>query len=108
MLKRHSTWKRPCQQIQNGSEFPELAAQNFRNPHPGTALICIWNARLFFIERNSARRLTLFPTPRRSVHKVISSDAAKIRTEDADAQEPRYINSSTNERATSGGKRGSR
>src|SRR6267143_5191530 len=27
-----STWKRPCQQIQNGSEFPELVAQNFRNP----------------------------------------------------------------------------
>src|SRR5438876_1235647 len=28
-----STWKRPCQKIQNGSEFPELVAQNFRNPH---------------------------------------------------------------------------
>src|SRR6266850_2197342 len=28
-----STWNRPCQQIQNGSEFPELVAQNFRNPH---------------------------------------------------------------------------
>ena len=27
-----STWNRPCQQIQNGSVFPELAAQNFRNP----------------------------------------------------------------------------
>src|SRR5258708_40308973 len=27
-----STWKRPCQKIQNGSEFPELVAQNFRNP----------------------------------------------------------------------------
>src|SRR5262249_20272899 len=27
-----SIWKRPCQRIQNGSEFPELAAQNFRNP----------------------------------------------------------------------------
>jgi DNA replication protein DnaC len=28
-----STWKRPCQKIQNGSEFPELVAQIFRNPH---------------------------------------------------------------------------
>src|SRR5439155_25727256 len=28
-----STQKRPCQKIQNGSEFPELVAQNFRNPH---------------------------------------------------------------------------
>src|SRR6267143_991874 len=28
-----STWKRPCQKIQNGSEFPELVAQNSRNPH---------------------------------------------------------------------------
>src|SRR6267143_1005538 len=28
-----STRKRPCQKIQNGSEFPELVAQNFRNPH---------------------------------------------------------------------------
>src|SRR5258708_38269358 len=28
-----STRKRPCQKIQNGSEFPELMAQNFRNPH---------------------------------------------------------------------------
>src|SRR5216683_8243521 len=27
-----STWKRPCQKIQNGSEFPELMAQNSRNP----------------------------------------------------------------------------
>src|SRR6267143_2860793 len=27
-----STWKRPCQKIQNGSEFPELVAQIFRNP----------------------------------------------------------------------------
>src|ERR1700730_41311 len=27
-----STWKRPCKKIQNGSEFPELVAQNFRNP----------------------------------------------------------------------------
>src|SRR6267378_933241 len=27
-----STRKRPCQKIQNGSEFPELMAQNFRNP----------------------------------------------------------------------------
>src|SRR5229473_7037495 len=27
-----STWKRPCQKIQNGSEFPELVAQNSRNP----------------------------------------------------------------------------
>src|SRR5205814_1145389 len=27
-----STQKRPCQKIQNGSEFPELVAQNFRNP----------------------------------------------------------------------------
>src|SRR5437867_4460269 len=28
-----STRKRPCQKIQNGSEFPELVAQNSRNPH---------------------------------------------------------------------------
>src|SRR5271169_4371843 len=28
-----STRKRSCQKIQNGSEFPELVAQNFRNPH---------------------------------------------------------------------------
>src|SRR6266478_3214510 len=28
-----STWKRLCQKIQNGSEFPELVAQIFRNPH---------------------------------------------------------------------------
>ena len=27
-----STWTRSCQQIQNGSEFPELVAQNSRNP----------------------------------------------------------------------------
>src|SRR2546426_6919794 len=27
-----STRKRPCQKIQNGSEFPELVAQNSRNP----------------------------------------------------------------------------
>src|SRR6516225_3652209 len=27
-----SNWKRPCFQGQNGSEFPELAAHNFRNP----------------------------------------------------------------------------
>jgi putative SOS response-associated peptidase YedK len=27
-----SNWKRPCFPRQNGSEFPELAAQNFRNP----------------------------------------------------------------------------
>src|SRR5271169_6341176 len=27
-----STRKRSCQKIQNGSEFPELVAQNFRNP----------------------------------------------------------------------------
>src|SRR6266436_3069561 len=27
-----STRKRPCQKIQNGSEFPELMAQNSRNP----------------------------------------------------------------------------
>src|SRR6267143_3190415 len=27
-----STQKRPCQKIQNGSEFPELVAQNSRNP----------------------------------------------------------------------------
>src|SRR3989442_8294812 len=27
-----STRKRPCQKIQNGSEFPELGAQNSRNP----------------------------------------------------------------------------
>src|ERR1700730_13395857 len=27
-----STWKRPCKKIQNGSEFPELVAQNFRTP----------------------------------------------------------------------------
>src|SRR6266852_9654440 len=35
-----STWKRPCQKIQNGSEFPELVAQNSRNPQllPGTGL----------------------------------------------------------------------
>src|SRR6267378_1958347 len=31
-----STRKRPCQKIQNGSEFPELVAQNSRNPHPCT------------------------------------------------------------------------
>src|SRR5213076_3279244 len=30
-----STQKRPCQKIQNGSEFPELVAQNFRNPQKG-------------------------------------------------------------------------
>jgi hypothetical protein len=31
-----SNWKKPCFQRQNGSEFPELAAQNFRNPQaPG-------------------------------------------------------------------------
>src|SRR5882762_4182693 len=33
-----STWKRPCQKIQNGSEFPELVAQNFRNPHLPTCV----------------------------------------------------------------------
>src|SRR6516165_1024438 len=27
-----SNWKRPCSQSQNGSEFPEPVAQNFRNP----------------------------------------------------------------------------
>src|SRR5437879_9580174 len=27
-----TTRKRPCQKIQNGSEFPELVAQNSRNP----------------------------------------------------------------------------
>jgi IstB-like ATP binding protein len=27
-----STWNRPCFQKQNGSEFPELVAQIFRNP----------------------------------------------------------------------------
>ena len=27
-----STWKRTCQKIQNGSEFPELVAQISRNP----------------------------------------------------------------------------
>src|SRR2546429_3229530 len=32
-----STQKRPCQKIQNGSEFPELVAQNFRNPQMGIA-----------------------------------------------------------------------
>src|SRR6266480_7366349 len=31
-----STQKRPCQKIQNGSEFPELVAQNFRNPQSET------------------------------------------------------------------------
>src|SRR5215831_2558190 len=31
-----SNWKRPCFQRQNGSEFPELAAQNFRNPQLGS------------------------------------------------------------------------
>src|SRR5947208_12653604 len=35
-----STWKRPCQKIQNGSEFPELVAQNFRNPHQGSVTQC--------------------------------------------------------------------
>src|SRR5215469_5063128 len=50
-----SNWKRPCFPRQNGSEFPELAAQNFRNPHlkyvvpfinrPCT-LKCEWWARL--------------------------------------------------------------
>jgi hypothetical protein len=28
-----STWKRSCLETRNGSEFPELTAQNFRNPH---------------------------------------------------------------------------
>src|ERR1700730_12260767 len=36
-----SSWKRTCQKIQNGSEFPELVAQIFRNPqkcdNPGVA-----------------------------------------------------------------------
>src|SRR5882724_7302704 len=32
-----STRKRPCQKIQNGSEFPELVAQNSRNPHKAVA-----------------------------------------------------------------------
>src|SRR5260370_27645205 len=31
-----STRKRPCQKIQNGSEFPELVAQNSRNPQKRT------------------------------------------------------------------------
>src|SRR5712671_5942619 len=35
-----STWKRPCQKIQNGSEFPELVAQNSRNPHQ-TSICCL-------------------------------------------------------------------
>src|SRR5947207_15760023 len=34
-----STQKRPCQKIQNGSEFPELVAQNFRNPHRKTYVV---------------------------------------------------------------------
>src|SRR5260370_42396688 len=34
-----STRKRPCQKIQNGSEFPELVAQNSRNPQ---LVICYW------------------------------------------------------------------
>src|SRR5947208_13902792 len=33
-----STQKRPCQKIQNGSEFPELVAQNFRNPQQSLLL----------------------------------------------------------------------
>src|SRR6266436_3023301 len=32
-----STRKRPCQKIQNGSEFPELVAQNSRNPQAGVS-----------------------------------------------------------------------
>src|SRR5215470_1435818 len=32
-----STWKKPCQKIQNGSEFPELVAQIFRNPQDRSA-----------------------------------------------------------------------
>src|SRR6267143_1048900 len=42
-----STRKRPCQKIQNGSAFPELVAQNSRNPHPPDA---------FRIFRASSRR----------------------------------------------------
>ncbi len=30
-----SSWKTPCQAVQNGSEFLEYAGQNFRNPQLG-------------------------------------------------------------------------
>jgi hypothetical protein len=36
-----STWKRPCQKIQNGSEFTELVAQNFRNPQKDRIAILV-------------------------------------------------------------------
>src|SRR6266446_4833635 len=35
-----STRKRPCQKIQNGSEFPELVAQNSRNPQSAPRRHC--------------------------------------------------------------------
>src|ERR1700720_1291811 len=35
-----STRKRPCQKIQNGSEFPELVARNSRNPPPSPPDLC--------------------------------------------------------------------
>src|SRR6266849_5790041 len=41
-----STWKRPCQKIQNGSEFPELVAQNSRNPQP-VARCGYWRSRFW-------------------------------------------------------------
>src|SRR6516162_8066324 len=31
-----SNWRTPCQTVQNGSEYLEKTAQNFRNPHQET------------------------------------------------------------------------
>src|SRR6267142_4940697 len=41
-----STPKRPCQKIQNGSEFPELVAQNSRNPQLSHFLLAPYHVLL--------------------------------------------------------------
>src|SRR2546426_12026158 len=50
-----STWKRPCQKIQNGSEFPELVAQNFRNPQllVATLNLTAWSVVFAFLYERS-------------------------------------------------------
>src|SRR6516165_2465684 len=35
-----SNWRTPCQTVQNGSEYLEKTAQNFRNPH-------FWQVRMY-------------------------------------------------------------
>src|SRR6516164_1949278 len=44
-----SNWRTPCQTVQNGSEYLEKTAQNFRNPQPpfltSSVHMLWWNPR---------------------------------------------------------------